>query len=95
MSIVFEQQREEEVRDLVHEVWRLNSRPDLEDDCVEYAYSRYDTIPVYQSVIEFLSSHCGQAMSNQDLEQMHKEALINSNSEEAYKILKQRQENNL
>ena len=47
MSIVFEQQREEEVRDLVHEVWRLNSRPDLEDDCVEYAYSRYDTIPVY------------------------------------------------
>tara|TARA_R110002073_G_scaffold1719_3_gene12509 strand:- start:781 stop:1011 length:231 start_codon:yes stop_codon:yes gene_type:complete len=73
MSIVFEQQREEEVRDLVHEVWRLNSRPDLEDDCVEYAYSRYDTIPVYQSVIEFLSSHCGQAMSNQDLEHMAKE----------------------
>ena len=67
MSIIFEQERQDEVRDLVHELWQLDSRPDLEDDCVEYAYSRYDTIPVYQSVIEFLSSHCGQAMSNQDL----------------------------
>ena len=46
-------------------------------------------------VIRFLSQHCGQAVSSQDLEHMHKEALLNANSEESYKILKQRQENNL
>ena len=57
MSIIFEQERQEEVRDLVHELWQLDSRPDLEDDCVEYAYSRYDELPVYQSIIAFLSSH--------------------------------------
>jgi len=73
MSIIFEQERQEEVRDLVHELWQLDSRPDLEDDCVEYAYSRYDELPVYQSIIAFLSSHCGQALSNQDLEHMAKE----------------------
>jgi len=95
MSNTQDEIRMEVVRDLVHELWQLDSRPDLEDDCVAYAYERYDELPVYQLVIEFLSTHCGQAMSNQDLEHMHKEALLNANSEESYKILKQRQENSL
>ena len=82
------------MRDNVHELWVMEGRPDLEDDCLQYCYDNIDR-PVPITMIEFLSQHCGQAVSSQDLEQMHKEALLNANSEEAYKILKQRQENNL
>jgi len=85
----------DDIRDTVHELWQLDSRPDLEADCCEYVYERYEYLPIYKLVIEFLSKHCSDAMSTQDYEHMHHEALLNANSEEAYKILKQRQENKL
>ena len=55
------------IRDNVHELWVLDSRPDLEDDCVQYCYDNVDR-PVPIAMIEFLSQHCSQAMSTQDYE---------------------------
>ena len=60
------------MRDNVHELWSMEGRPDLEDDCLQYCYDNIDR-PVPITMIEFLSQHCGQAVSSQDLEQMHKE----------------------
>ena len=60
------------MRDNVHELWVMEGRPDLEDDCLQYCYDNIDR-PIPITMIEFLSSHCGQAVSSQDLEQMHKE----------------------
>ena len=55
------------MRDNVHELWVLDSRPDLEADCLSYCYDNIDT-PVPIAMIEFLSQHCSQAMSTQDYE---------------------------
>ena len=60
------------IRDNVHELWVLDSRPDLEDDCVQYCYENIHT-PVPYAMIEFLSKHCSQAVSTQDLEHMEKD----------------------
>ena len=60
------------MRDNVHELWVLDSRPDLEDDCVQYCYDNVDR-PVPITMIEFLSQHCSQALSTQDLEHMEKD----------------------
>ena len=55
------------LRDNVHELWVLDSRPDLEADCLQYCYDNIDK-PVPIAMIEFLSQHCSQAMSTQDYE---------------------------
>ena len=55
------------MRDNVHELWVLDSRPDLEADCLQYCYDNIDR-PVPITMIEFLSIHCSQAMSNEDYE---------------------------
>ena len=55
------------MRDNVHELWVLDSRPDLEDDCVQYCYDNIH-IPLPVAMIEFLSQHCSQAMSTKDYE---------------------------
>ena len=55
------------MRDNVHELWVLEGRPDLEDDCLQYCYENIHT-PVPIAMIEFLSQHCSQAMSTQDYE---------------------------
>ena len=55
------------MRDNVHELWVLDSRPDLEADCLQYCYENIHT-PVPIAMIEFLSKHCSQAMSTQDYE---------------------------
>ena len=60
------------MRDNVHELWVLDSRPDLEDDCLQYCYENIHT-PVPIAMIEFLSQHCSQAVSSQDLEHMEKD----------------------
>ena len=60
------------IRDNVHELWVLDSRPDLEDDCVQYCYDNVDR-PVPITMIEVLSQHCSQAMSTQDYEFARKE----------------------
>ena len=55
------------LRDNVHELWVLDSRPDLEADCLDYCYENIHT-PVPTAMIEFLSQHCNQAMSTKDYE---------------------------
>lgn len=60
------------MRDNVHELWVIEGRPDLEDDCLQYCYENIHT-PVPLAMIEFLSQHCSQAMSTQDYEFARKE----------------------
>jgi len=55
------------MRDNVHELWMIEGRPDLEDDCLHYCYHNIDK-PVPIAMIEFLSTHCSQAMSTKDFE---------------------------
>ena len=62
----------DKLRDDVHKLWVLDSRPDLEDDCLDYCYENIHT-PVPLAMIEFLSQHCSQAISTQDLEHMEKD----------------------
>ena len=59
------------MRDNVHELWVIEGRPDLEADCLQYCYENIHT-PVPLAMIEFLSKHCSQAVSTQDLEHMAK-----------------------
>ena len=54
------------MRDNVHELWVIEGRPDLEDDCLQYCYENIDR-PVPITMIEFLSQHCSQAVSTQGL----------------------------
>jgi hypothetical protein len=82
------------MRDNVHELWSMEGRPDLEDDCLQYCYDNIDR-PVLVTMIEFLSSHCGQAMSSEDYKHMHKDALLNAKSKKAYDILKKRMDDDL
>ena len=60
------------MRDNVHELWVIEGRPDLEDDCLQYCYENIDR-PVPITMIEFLSQHCSQAVSTQDLNLMEKD----------------------
>ena len=62
------------MRDNVHELWVIVGRPDLEDDCLQYCYDNINR-PVPITMIEFLSQHCGQAVSSADYKQMAKESL--------------------
>ena len=55
------------IRDNVNKLWVIEGRPDLEDDCLQYCYDNTD-IPVPFAMIEFLSQHCGQAMSTKDFD---------------------------
>jgi hypothetical protein len=62
------------MRDNVHELWVINGRPDLEDDCLQYCYDNIDR-PLPITMIEFLSQHCSQALSSADYKQMANESL--------------------
>ena len=62
------------MRDSVHELWVIEGRPDLEDDCLQYCYDNIDR-PIPITMIEFLSQHCGQAVSSADYKQMAMESL--------------------
>jgi hypothetical protein len=62
------------MRDNVHELWVIEGRPDLEDDCLQYCYDNIDR-PLPITMIEFLSQHCSQALSSADYEQMANESL--------------------
>jgi hypothetical protein len=62
------------MRDSVHELWVIEGRPDLEDDCLQYCYDNIDR-PIPITMIEFLSQHCGQALSSADYKQMANESL--------------------
>ena len=60
------------MRDNVHELWVIEGRPDLEDDCLQYCYENINR-PVPITMIEFLSQQCSQAVSTQDLNFMEKD----------------------
>jgi hypothetical protein len=62
------------MRDNVHELWVIEGRPDLEDDCLQYCYDNIDR-PVPITMIEFLSQHSSQALSSADYKQMANESL--------------------
>tara|TARA_R110000782_G_scaffold117498_1_gene207898 strand:+ start:337 stop:597 length:261 start_codon:yes stop_codon:yes gene_type:complete len=62
------------MRDNVHELWVIEGRPDLEDDCLQYCYDNIDR-PIPITMIEFLSIHCRQALSSIDHKQMARESL--------------------
>ena len=62
------------MRDNVHELWVIEGRPDLEDDCLQYCYDNIDR-PLPITMIEFLSQHCNQALSSADYKQMANESL--------------------
>ena len=65
------------IRDAVSERWQLPTRPDLEKDCVDYVWDVWDKeVPYHDDiyvtflVIQFLSYHCREAVSSQDVEAM-------------------------
>jgi hypothetical protein len=62
------------MRDNVHELWVIDGRPDLEDDCLQYCYDNIDR-PIPITMIEFLSQHSSQALSSADYKQMANESL--------------------
>jgi len=61
---------EEEVKHL----WQLESRPDLEKDCIDFIVNQWgeheDNDYLAYLVVKFLSNLCGDAVSSQDLEYM-------------------------
>jgi len=62
------------VENLVTKAWQLPSRPDLLKDCIEFVLNNTKEVAgVNELVIKFLSSHCSQAVSSQDLDYMAKE----------------------
>ena len=62
------------MRDNVHELWVIEGRPDLEDDCLQYCYDNIDR-PIPITMIEFLSQHSSQALSSADYKQLANESL--------------------
>ena len=54
----------------VAKLWCLPARPDLEADCCDYVWEHYDENTIVILVIAFLSTHCANAISSQDLEHM-------------------------
>tara|TARA_R100001015_G_C4626674_1_gene185790 strand:+ start:280 stop:555 length:276 start_codon:yes stop_codon:yes gene_type:complete len=70
------------IQEEVDKHWQLPSRPDLREDCVNYVWENwthnddieavydYDEICVLGLIIQFLSNHCREAVSSQDIEYM-------------------------
>jgi len=66
----------------VKDNWQLPNRPDLREDCVNYIWEHwtenddaeavyyYDEVYVTFLLIQFLSYHCREAVSSQDIEYM-------------------------
>ena len=68
---------QEFIGETVGEIWQLPTRPDLEADCVDYVWEHWDKEVPYHDriyvnflVIQFLSYHCREAVSSQDIEYM-------------------------
>ena len=62
------------VKEEVKHLWQLESRPDLEKDCVDFIVNQWgeheDNDYLAYLVVKFLSNLCGDAVSSQDLEYM-------------------------
>ena len=57
--------------------WQLPTRPDLEKDCIDYVWDKWDKeVPYHDETYltflftQFLSNHCRDAVSSQDLDYM-------------------------
>ena len=68
---------QEFISETVGELWQLPTRPDLETDCVDYVWEHWDKEVPYHDriyvnflVIKFLSNHCRDAVSSQDIDYM-------------------------
>ena len=85
MSCEVKERLQEFISETVGETWQLPTRPDLEADCVDYVWEHWDKDLVYSDdmrkkvplvnyiknlVIQFLSNHCREAVSSQDIEYM-------------------------
>jgi len=77
MSNEFREQVLEYVSDTVGEMWQLKTRPDLEKDCIDFIVDEYvdegfskDDLYINFLIIKFLSNHCRDAVSSQDLDYM-------------------------
>jgi len=77
MSNEFREQVLEYVSDTVGEMWQLETRPDLEKDCIDFIVDEYvdegfskDDLYINFLMIKFLSNHCRDAVSSQDLDYM-------------------------
>lgn len=77
MSNEFREQVLEYVSDTVGEMWQLDTRPDLEKDCIDFIVEEYvedgfskDDLYINFLIIKFLSNHCRDAVSSQDLNYM-------------------------
>ena len=88
MSCEVKEQLQEFISEAVSERWQLPTRPDLEADCIDYVWDKWDKeVPYHDEtyvtflVIQFLSYHCREAVSSQDVEYMAIE-------EQAKKIIK-------
>ena len=75
MSCEVKERLQEFISETVGETWQLSTRPDLEADCVDYVWEHYDKeLPYHDEVyvnflvIQFLSNHCRDAVSSQDLD---------------------------
>jgi len=60
--------------DTVSELWKLDDREDLLDDCIDYVTDQYDYFEDVKSIeelmIEFLSEKAADAISSKDLDKM-------------------------
>lgn len=77
MSCEVKEKLKEFISETVGETWQLPTRPDLESDCVDYVWEHWDKeLPYHDEVyvrflvIQFLSYHCREAVSSQDIEYM-------------------------
>ena len=77
MSNEANERLQEFISEEVSRQWQLPNRPDLEKDCVEFIWDRWDKEIPYQDevyitflLIQFLSGHCRNALSSQDIDFM-------------------------
>jgi hypothetical protein len=81
MSNIFKEQMLEYISETVGELWQLETRPDLEKDCLEYILDQFNSNEelskdddfIKYLMIKFLSDHCKDAVSSQDLDYMAKQ----------------------
>jgi hypothetical protein len=81
MSNIFKEQMLEYISETVGELWQLETRPDLEKDCLEYVLDQFNSNEelskdddfIKYLMIKFLSDHCRDAVSSQDLDYMAKQ----------------------
>ena len=70
--------------DTVSELWKLDDREDLLDDCIDYITDQYDYFEEVKSIeelmIEFLSEKAADAISSNDLDKMAEQWATNGST---------------